>query len=217
LTRPSEGSTLSLFLPKNKRRTEKMIAHLPNILTLSRIVAIPVLVVAFYMDQPLGSWMAFIVFTLAGITDYFDGMLARKLDLVSPIGRFLDPIADKLMVGAVILLLVSAHWVAGLHVIAAVIILLREILVSGLREYLAELSVSMPVTKLAKWKTTVQMVALGALTWTEGGAEIGLPAQEVGLIGLWIAALLTMITGYDYVRAGLAHIRKTGTKPPATP
>ncbi|GER07627.1 CDP-diacylglycerol--glycerol-3-phosphate 3-phosphatidyltransferase [Iodidimonas muriae] len=185
-----------------------MMSQIPNLLTLSRIVAIPVLVAAFYLDQPLGSWVAFIVFTLAGITDYFDGMLARKLNVVSPIGRFLDPIADKLMIGAAIVMLVAIQWVDGIHVIAAVIILLREILVSGLREYLAELSVSMPVTKLAKWKTTVQMVALGALTWTTGGAEIGLPAQEVGLVGLWIAAILTMITGYDYLRAGLAHIRK---------
>lgn len=184
-------------------------SHIPNLLTLSRIFAIPLLVAAFFMAQPLGSWIAFVLFTLAGITDYFDGMLARKLNVVSPIGRFLDPIADKLMVGAVIVMLVAVQWVSGIHVVAAVIILLRELLVSGLREYLAELSVSVPVTRLAKWKTTVQMVALGALAWTMGGAEIGLPAQEVGLVCLWIAALLTIITGYDYLRAGIAHMRST--------
>ncbi len=183
-------------------------SHIPNILTLSRIFAIPLLVAAFFMSQPLGSWLAFIIFTLAGITDYFDGMLARKLNVVSPIGRFLDPIADKLMVGAVIIMLVAVQWISGIHVIAAVIILLRELLVSGLREYLAELSVSVPVTRLAKWKTTSQMVALGALTWTKGGAGLGLPAQEVGLICLWIAALLTVVTGYDYLRSGLNHMRR---------
>lgn len=184
--------------------------QVPNILTLSRIVAIPLLVGAFYMKQPLGSWVAFIVFTLAGITDYFDGMLARRLDVVSPIGRFLDPIADKLMVAAILILVTAEGWVTGVHVIAALIILLREILVSGLREYLAQIRISVPVSTLAKWKTTVQMVTLGALCWTRGGAEIGLPALEVGLIGLWLAALITLITGYDYLRAGLGHILRNG-------
>lgn len=187
-------------------------SHIPNILTLSRIFAIPLLVAAFYLPQPLGSWIAFILFSLAGITDYFDGMLARKLNVVSPIGRFLDPIADKLMVGAMIVMLVAVQWVDGIHVIAAVIILLREILVSGLREYLAELRVSVPVTKLAKWKTTVQMIALGALAWTMGGAEIGLPAQDVGLVCLWIAAVLTIVTGYDYLRSGIAYMKKSDDK-----
>lgn len=187
-------------------------SQLPNILTISRIVAIPILVAAFYLDQPLGSWIAFVTFTLAGLTDYLDGYLARAMDVVSPIGRFLDPIADKLMVGAVIVMLVAVEWVAGVHVIAAVVIMLREILVSGLREYLAELQVSVPVTKLAKWKTAVQMIALGALTWTEGAPALGLPAQEVGLVGLWIAAALTLLTGYDYLRAGLRHMR-SGTMP----
>lgn len=182
---------------------------LPNILTLSRIIAIPLLVGSFYIVQPVGSWIAFILFTLAGITDYFDGMLARKLNVVSSIGKFLDPIADKLMVAAVIIMVVAEGWVAGIHVTAAVIILLREILVSGLREYLAQIRISVPVSTLAKWKTAVQMVALGSLCWTLGGAEIGLPAQEVGIIGLWIAALITLITGYDYLRAGLAHILKS--------
>jgi len=180
--------------------------RLPNLLTLSRILALPILVGAFYIEQPLGSWIAFVVFVLAGLTDYLDGLLARRLDVVSPLGRFLDPIADKLMVGAVIVMLVAVGWVSGVHVIAAVIILLREILVSGLREYLAELQVSVPVTRLAKWKTALQMVALGALVWTPAAARLGLPAQEVGLIGLWLAAALTLVTGYDYLRAGLRHM-----------
>jgi len=182
-------------------------ARLPNLLTFSRILAIPLLVAAFYLAQPLGSWIAFVLFVLAGLTDYLDGLLARRLDVVSPLGKFLDPIADKLMIGAVVVMLVEVGWVTGIHVVAAIVILLREILVSGLREYLAELAVSVPVTKLAKWKTTLQMIALGALVWTPGAGQLGLPAQTVGLACLWIAAVLTLVTGYDYLRAGLQHLQ----------
>lgn len=179
---------------------------LPNILTLSRILVIPVLVASFYMDQPLGSHIAFITFSLAGITDFFDGYLARAQGSVSKIGVFLDPIADKLMVAAVVVMVVAIDWVSGLHVIAAVIIMCRELLVSGLREFLAGAQVSVPVTLLAKWKTTVQMLALGALVWSKGAVEFGIPAQEIGLAGLWIAAVLTLYTGIDYLRAGLKHM-----------
>ncbi|SDE51697.1 MULTISPECIES: CDP-diacylglycerol--glycerol-3-phosphate 3-phosphatidyltransferase [Kordiimonas] len=179
---------------------------LPNILTMSRIFVIPVLVASFFMDQPLGSHVAFATFTLAGITDFFDGYLARATGSVSKIGVFLDPIADKLMVAAVIVMVVFAGWVSGLHVIAAVIIMCRELLVSGLREFLAGAQVSVPVTMLAKWKTTVQMFALGALVWSEGAPEFGLPAHELGIGLLWMAAILTLYTGYDYLRAGLKHM-----------
>ncbi len=179
---------------------------LPNILTLSRILVIPVLVASFYMDQPLGSHIAFITFTLAGITDFFDGYLARAQGSVSKIGVFLDPIADKLMVAAVIVMVVAIDWVSGIHVIAAVIIMCRELLVSGLREFLAGAQVGVPVTLLAKWKTTVQMLALGALVWSKGAVEFGVPAQEIGLAGLWVAAVLTLYTGIDYLRAGLKHM-----------
>lgn len=180
--------------------------NLPNILTLSRILVIPVLVWSFFMEQPFGSHVAFVAFALAGITDFFDGYLARATGSVSKIGQFLDPIADKLMVGAVILMVVSIGWVSGVHVIAAVVIMCRELLVSGLREFLAGIQVSVPVSVLAKWKTTVQMVALGSLTWTEGAPAFGLPALEVGLVLLWVAAVLTLYTGYDYMRAGLKHM-----------
>lgn len=180
--------------------------NIPNILTLSRILVIPVLIWSFFMEQPFGSHLAFIMFSLAGITDFFDGYLARATGAVSKIGQFLDPIADKLMVGAVLIMVVSAGWVSGIHVVAAVVIMCRELLVSGLREFLAGIQVSVPVTMLAKWKTTVQMVALGSLTWTEGGAAFGLPALEIGLALLWIAAVLTIYTGYDYLRAGLKHM-----------
>lgn len=179
---------------------------LPNILTMSRILVIPVLVASFFMEQPFGSHLAFVTFALAGITDFFDGYLARATGSVSKIGVFLDPIADKLMVAAVIVMVVSAGWVSGIHVIAAVIIMCRELLVSGLREFLAGAQVSVPVTMLAKWKTTVQMLALGALVWAKGAPEFGLPALEIGIVALWIAAILTLYTGYDYLRAGLKHM-----------
>ncbi len=180
--------------------------NIPNILTLSRILVIPILVASFYMDQPLGSHIAFVTFTIAGITDFFDGYLARATGKVSVIGQFLDPIADKLMVGAILLMVVSVEWVSGIHVVATIIIMCRELLVSGLREFLAGIQVGVPVTWLAKWKTTVQMVALGALTWTDGGRELGLPAQEIGLTLLWVAAVLTLYTGLDYLRTGLKHM-----------
>lgn len=180
--------------------------NLPNILTMSRIVVIPVLVASFFMEQPLGSHIAFITFGLAGITDFFDGYLARATGSVSKIGQFLDPIADKLMVGAVIIMLVFAGWVNGIHVIAAVIIMCRELLVSGLREFLAGIQVSVPVTMLAKWKTTVQMLALGSLVWSKGAIAFSIPAQEIGIVALWIAAVLTLYTGLDYLRVGLKHM-----------
>ncbi|WP_026168316.1 CDP-diacylglycerol--glycerol-3-phosphate 3-phosphatidyltransferase [Kordiimonas gwangyangensis] len=179
---------------------------IPNLLTLSRIFVIPVLVASFFLDQPLGSHIAFITFALAGITDFFDGYLARATGSVSKIGVFLDPIADKLMVAAVIVMVVYAQWVNGVHVIAAVIIMCRELLVSGLREFLAGVHVSVPVSMLAKWKTTVQMLALGMLVWSKGAVEFGLPAQEIGIAALWIAAVLTLYTGYDYLRASLKHM-----------
>ncbi len=180
--------------------------NLPNILTMSRIVVIPVLVASFFMEQPLGSHVAFVTFALAGITDFFDGYLARATGSVSKIGQFLDPIADKLMVGAVIIMLVFAGWVDGIHVVAAVIIMCRELLVSGLGEFLAGIQVSVPVTMLAKWKTTVQMLALGSLTWSKGAIAFGIPAQEIGIVALWIAAVLTLYTGLDYLRVGLKHM-----------
>ena len=179
---------------------------LPNMLTLSRIVVIPLLIVSFFMAQPLGSHIAFVLFTLAGITDFFDGYFARKTGAVSKVGQFLDPIADKLMVAAVIIMVVAVQWVDGIHVVAAVIIMCRELLVSGLREFLAGNQVDVPVTWIAKWKTTFQMVALGALCWTLGAPELGLPAYEIGIACLWLAAILTLYTGYDYMRAGLKHM-----------
>ncbi|AXJ95901.1 MULTISPECIES: CDP-diacylglycerol--glycerol-3-phosphate 3-phosphatidyltransferase [unclassified Sphingomonas] len=184
---------------------------LPNLLTLSRIVAVPLLVAFLWWPRwEAGFAIAFALYCLMGITDYFDGYLARAKGAVSKLGIFLDPIADKIMVAAVILMLVGtrhddAALITGVHLIAALVILLREIAVSGLREFLAGLQVSLPVSKLAKWKTTLQLVAFGALILA--GA---LPAQAwiktVGLGCLWSAAALTLVTGWDYLRVGLKHM-----------
>jgi cardiolipin synthase len=183
-----------------------VLTSLPNILTLSRIFAVPILVaLLWYPGWQLGYLLAFALYCLMGITDYFDGYLARAQGTVSKLGVFLDPIADKIMVAAVIIMLVATHDIAGWHVIAAIIILLREIAVSGLREFLAQLRVSMPVTKLAKWKTTFQLVALGALILAGGFPEAAW-IKLVGLVSLWAAAALTMITGWDYLRVGIRHM-----------
>ncbi len=185
-----------------------MLSSLPNLLTLSRILAVPLLVVLMWGDGPYEWLAAFVLFCIAGLTDYLDGYLARAQGTVSKIGVFLDPIADKIMVAAVIVMLVHSGIVHGLAVVAALIILLREIIVSGLREYLATLQVSLPVSALAKWKTAFQMIALGSLVLVGSAATLlpWLPAYEIGLVSLWIAAGLTLITGYDYLRVGLKHM-----------
>ena len=179
---------------------------LPNILTLSRIVAVPLLVACLWWPHwPAGYAVAFALYCLMGITDYFDGYLARAQGAVSRLGIFLDPIADKIMVAAVILMLVATRDIFGLHIVAALIILLREIAVSGLREFLAQLQVSMPVSQLAKWKTTLQLVALGALILS-GALPHLLWIDAIGLSALWCAAALTLVTGWDYLRVGLKHM-----------
>ncbi len=179
---------------------------IPNLLTLGRILAVPGIVAVFYLDAPLANWLALGLFTLASVTDFFDGWLARKMDLQTELGKLLDPIADKLLVSAALLVLVWVGHIDGLSVIAAVIILCREISVSGLREFLAGAQVSVPVTQLAKWKTTVQMFALGFLLAGPAGETILPGNMMIGTIGLWIAALLTLVTGYDYLSKGLSHI-----------
>lgn len=192
-----------------------MITSLPNLLTISRVVAIPVLVAMFYLDGDLWRWLACLLFTAAALTDFFDGYLARARQEQSAFGRFLDPIADKLLVAAAILMLVAFDRIAGLVVLPALIILCREILVSGLREFLAELNVGLPVSRLAKWKTTIQMVALGFLIVGESGPSL-LPVQFIGEAGLWTAAALTLITGYDYLRAAAHHVGPSAPQPART-
>ena len=189
-----------------------MLSSLPNLLTLSRIFAVPLLVVLMWGSRPQdwAAWLAaFVVFSIAGATDYLDGYLARARGTVSKLGQFLDPIADKIMVAATIVMLVHGNIVHGWSVIPALIILLREITVSGLREFLAGVQVSLPVSALAKWKTAFQMVALGALVLagaTSQAALAWLPAMQIGLVCLWLAAGLTVVTGYDYLRVGLKHM-----------
>jgi CDP-diacylglycerol--glycerol-3-phosphate 3-phosphatidyltransferase/cardiolipin synthase len=198
---------------------------LPNLLTLSRIVAVPLLAfLLWWPDWNVGYAFAFALYCLMGITDYFDGYLARSSGTVSKLGVFLDPIADKIMVAAVILVLTAQGYLRGpyvgdMHVIAGLVILVREIAVSGLREFLGGLQVSIPVSRLAKWKTTLQLVSLGALIL--GGAVHGQPCHSVaqdcgtlasnwihlvGLASLWAAAVLTLVTGWDYLRVGLKHM-----------
>ena len=186
-----------------------MLTDLPNVLTLSRIAAIPLLVGLAALRTPTGDLLACIVFSLAGITDYFDGKIARGRAQTSDLGRMLDPIADKLLVGASLMALAGLGRLSPWGLYPAIVILLREILVSGLREYLAGLRIGLPVTELAKWKTGVQMGALGTLLAGDTGARViglgFLPVSTIGEILLWGAALLTLVTGWDYLRAGLRH------------
>lgn len=185
-----------------------MLSTLPNLLTLSRILAVPLLVALMWGRGPWEWFAAFVLYCIAGVTDYLDGYLARAQGTVSKIGVFLDPIADKIMVAAVIVMLIHSGLIHGFAVIAALIILLREIIVSGLREFLATLRVSLPVSALAKWKTAFQMIALGALVLA-GSTLVwlpGVPVLELGIVCLWAAAALTLVTGYDYMRVGLKHM-----------
>lgn len=182
-----------------------MILNFPTFLTLLRIGCIPLIVMALWVDSPKGNWIAIGIFVLASLTDYFDGYFARSWDQTSQLGKFLDPVADKLLISVALFMLVGLDRVWGWSLVPALVILCREILVSGLREFLAGLHVPVPVTTLAKWKTTLQMIAIGGLIWYDA-APWGFPAYEIGLSSLWVAALLTIITGYDYVKEGLKHI-----------
>jgi cardiolipin synthase (CMP-forming) len=186
-----------------------MLTDLPNLLTLSRIAAIPVLVVLVALRHPLADFAACVVFSTAALTDYFDGKLARTRRQVSNFGRMLDPIADKLLVGATLMMLAGEARLSFWGLYPAIVILLREILVSGLREYLAGLRIGLPVTPLAKWKTGFQMGALGTLLAGDSSATLlhlpFLPVAAIGEAMLWIAAVLTLMTGWDYLTAGLRH------------
>jgi len=192
---------------------------LPNLLTYFRLAAVPLLVIAFYLEGYVGRWLSLLIFLAACASDFFDGYLARVWRQTSAIGRLLDPIADKLLVVTSLALLASDRTIGGWSLLPALIIFNREIFVSGLREFLAELRVSVPVTRLAKWKTTMQMVAIGFLllgpagnrvfpsvtVTTPVGIVVG-PVTFIGLTLLWISAIVTLYTGYDYFRAGLRHL-----------
>ncbi len=190
--------------------------NVPNVLTYGRIVAVPLVAALLLWNDRAEAitglgvmsarWIALGIYVVAAITDFFDGYLARRWQQQSSLGRMLDPIADKVLVAVILLVLCGDQILRGGHVWAAIIILAREVLVSGLREYLGQLSVSVPVTQIAKWKTTVQLVAIGFLIAGPAGDEIIPGVTVVGIAGLWIAAALTLYTGYDYFRAGLRHV-----------
>jgi len=184
---------------------------LPNLLTYARIAAVPVVVGLLYWQSIFGGglwlrWVALAVFAGAAVTDILDGYLARMWSQQSSLGRMLDPIADKLLVASCLLMLAAEETIRGWTLLAAVVILCREILVSGLREYLAELRVSVPVSTLAKWKTVGQLVAIGFLIAGEAGDRVLPVTTEVGILLLWLSALLTLYTGWDYMRAGLRYM-----------
>lgn len=188
---------------RQKARERSLATSLPNLLTYGRILAVPAVVGSFFIQGNLVHWIAFTLFVTASVTDFFDGYLARAWSQQSALGRMLDPIADKLLIAGSLLCLCTFGIITSWSVWAAVIILFREIAVSGLREFLASLQVSVPVSNLAKIKTAVQMTALAVLLIAPA---LGPSVVNVGLVLLWIAALVTLITGYDYFRAGLRHL-----------
>lgn len=183
-----------------------VLLYWPNLITYGRILAVPLVAGLLMYGGDRSRWVALGIFIIAGVSDFVDGYLARLWKMQSSLGRMLDPIADKLLVAAVLLILVGDGTLSDLNQWAAIIILCREILVSGLREYLAELRVPVPVTRLAKYKTAVQMVAIGFLIAGPAGDKVLPHTTEIGIAGLWIAAILTLYTGFDYFRAGITHL-----------
>jgi CDP-diacylglycerol--glycerol-3-phosphate 3-phosphatidyltransferase/cardiolipin synthase len=193
------------ILPDSVKRSGPF--SVPNLLTYGRILAIPAVVgLLFWPRDDWVRWIALAIYIIAAITDYFDGYLARAWHQQSAIGRMLDPIADKLLVASCLLMLAADATIAGLSLWAAIIILCREILVSGLREFLAELKVSVPVSKVAKWKTVAQLVAVGFLIAGPAGEAVLPGTITIGIILLWVAAVLTIYTGWDYFRSGIRHL-----------
>ena len=183
--------------------------RIPNILTIGRIIIVPIFILSFYLPGALGDWMPFFIFILASFTDFLDGLLARLYKEESKLGELLDPIADKIIVASALVLLVMEGTIHSFEVIAAIIILIREILISGLREFLAKVQVKMPVTGLAKFKTFIQMFAIAILLTGESGNKLvnfgEYDAHSIGIFLLWMAAFLTLYTGYDYVKKGIDH------------
>jgi cardiolipin synthase (CMP-forming) len=190
--------------PRKTRFSE--IWNLPNVLTYGRIIAVPLVAGLLMYGGFTARWVALGIFVVAAITDFFDGYLARKWQQQSSLGVMLDPIADKVLVAVVLLVLSADGILFGGHIWAAIIILAREVLVSGLREYLGALQVSVPVTQIAKWKTSVQLLAIGFLIAGPAGDSVFPYITKIGIVGLWIAAALTLYTGYDYFRAGIRHV-----------
>ena len=193
-----------------------MLKKIPNILTIGRIIIVPFFVLAFYLPGFYGDLTAFALFVIASFTDFLDGMLARMMGEESKLGELLDPIADKIIVATALILLVMSGTIRHYEVIAAIIILTREILISGLREFLARGQIKLPVTNLAKLKTFLQMVAISLLLTGETGNKIlnfqNYNAQTIGIILLWLSAFLTLYTGYEYLRKGIDHAMSEDNK-----
>ena len=193
-----------------------MLKKIPNILTIGRIIIVPFFVLAFYLPGFYGDLTAFVLFVIASFTDFLDGMLARMMGEESKLGELLDPIADKIIVATALILLVMSGTIKNYEVIAAIIILTREILISGLREFLARGQIKLPVTNLAKLKTFLQMVAIALLLTGETGNRIlnfqDYNAQTIGIILLWLSAFLTLYTGYEYLRKGIDHAMSEDNK-----
>ena len=190
--------------------------QIPNILTIGRIIIVPIFVLTFFIPGFFGDLIPLFLFVLASFTDYLDGLLARLFKEESKLGELLDPIADKILVSAALILLVMNGTIKNFEVIAAIIILTREILISGLREFLAKVSITMPVTSLAKLKTFIQMLAISILLTGDSGNKIinfqDYNAQTIGIIFLWLSAFLTLFTGYDYMRKGIDHAMSEDNK-----
>ena len=182
---------------------------IPNILTIGRIILVPIFILTYYLPGAMGDWIPFILFVLASFTDFLDGLLARLYKEESKLGELLDPIADKIIISSALILLVMDNTIEGYEVVAAIIIMIREILISGLREFLAKVQVTMPVTRLAKFKTFIQMFAIAILLTGESGNKIlnlgDYNANSIGIVLLWLAAFLTIYTGYDYVKKRIHH------------
>ena len=182
---------------------------IPNILTIGRIILVPIFISTFYLPGALGNWIPFFIFLLASFTDFLEGLLARLYKEESKLGEILDPVADKIIVTSALILLVMDDTIKNYEVIAAIIIMIREILISGLREFLAKVQVTMPVTSLAKFKTFIQMFAIAALLAGESGNKLlnfgDYNAHSIGIILLWLSAFLTLYTGYNYIRKKIHH------------
>lgn len=181
---------------------------LPNILTFSRILAIPVMTLLFFFPFEWAAWATLFVYIPAALTDFFDGYFARAHKTISPIGQFMDPIADKLFVGTMLFLLVAFDRLTGIWVLPAVIIFMREIFIAGLREYLGPMNIQLPVSKMGKWKTAIQMTAIGFLIIAGYNPLEWLPEKLIGQVGLTIAMILTVKSGWQYTVVGLKHITK---------
>ena len=187
--------------------------HLPNLLTLARIVLTPVFVAAFWLDMPVGRWVVLGIFLIAAITDYADGWVARRRNVESRLGQMLDPIADKLLIASALVMLVYMDDIRGWVIIPALIILAREILVSGMREFLATISVQVPVSSISKFKTVLQVVAISMLIVAPAIEHVWGWMHRAGIITLWAAAVLTLYTGFSYVQVNLSHVSGEHARP----